>query len=67
MGRVSRFRKVKAVSDWSDADMLRALQMADAGISATQIGAVLGRSRSAVCGILKRIADDLAASEAGPK
>lgn len=44
---------------WTDQMMLDALALRDRhGMSASQIGKVLGVSRSAVLGIFKRIADD---------
>lgn len=65
MGAVSapsRFRASTARGGWSDADMLRLLQMTDAGLSAAQIASALGRSRSSCLGMLKRIRDDFEAS-----
>lgn len=50
-------------TDWTDAEILTALRMRDRGTSAATIGRALGRSRSSVLGILKRIADDLAKSD----
>jgi transcriptional regulator len=49
---------------WTDQMMLDALAMRDRGMSADKIGRVLKVSRSAVLGMFKRVADDLAASEA---
>lgn len=48
---------------WTEQMMLDALSMRDAGVSMAQIACRLGVSRSAVCGILKRIADDEARAE----
>lgn len=44
--------------EWTDAAMLRALQLRKQGYSINQIAAELGTSRGAVSGIFKRIADD---------
>lgn len=49
---------------WTDARMLQALGLRDAGFSATEIAARMGTSRAAVLGIFKRIADDVACAEA---
>lgn len=49
---------------WSDAEMLAALDMRDRlGMSAAAIAGKLGRPRSSVLGVFKRIADDEAAAE----
>lgn len=43
-------------SEWSDHDMLMALHLRDhEGLASSAIGARLGRSRSAICGLLNRI------------
>ncbi len=47
---------------WSDAEMLRLLDLRAQGKTAAQIAIIFGRSRSAVLGIEKRIRDDLEAS-----
>lgn len=49
---------MKAAFDWTDAKLLRALALRDAGYSAAAIGLELGASRASVCGVLKRIRDD---------
>ena len=51
--------------EWSDAEMLEALDMRRRGLSATVIGAKLGRSRSAVCGLFHRIDRETDASDRG--
>lgn len=43
------------MSDWSPDDDARLIEMLAAGLSATQIGAALGRSRSAVIGRTHRL------------
>lgn len=52
---------------WTDEMMLRVLDATERqGQSAAEIGRAMGCSRSAVLGLLKRLRDDLAASEAAP-
>lgn len=49
---------------WTDDEMLQALQLRDHhGLSAAAIAERMGRSRSSVLGVFKRIADDEAAAE----
>lgn len=49
--------------EWTDEEALQALHLRDVDrLTAVQIAARFGRSRSAVCGLFKRIADDLAKS-----
>ena len=53
-------------TEWTDQMILDALHMRDhRGMSAAQIGKALGVSRSAVLGILKRVADAEAKAERG--
>lgn len=54
-------------SPLDDITILRILDMIERlGLSASDVGEVVGRSRSSVLGIVKRVRDDLAFSEAGP-
>ncbi len=49
---------------WTDDEMLLALRLRDNhGLSAAAIAERMGRSRSSVLGVFKRIADDEAAAE----
>lgn len=56
------------MGEWTDLRMLQAIDLAEReGLTAAEIAARLGGvSRSAVCGVLKRVRDDLTASEAAP-
>lgn len=46
------------MTEWTDEMILSALHLRDQeGLSAEQIGGRFGASRSAVCGVFKRIAD----------
>ena len=55
-----------SAAEWTDAEMLAALWAMDVqGHSATAVARDLGRSRSAVLGMRKRVMDDLAESEIG--
>ncbi|MFN3646261.1 MAG: hypothetical protein ACK4S2_07065 [Gemmobacter sp.] len=49
---------------WTDAEMLRALALRDAGMSAARIAARIGRTRKAVLRLFERIEAELAQSEA---
>jgi hypothetical protein len=53
----------ETVTGWSDWEIKHSLELRDAGQSAAEVAAALGRSRSAVCGLWKRVADELAAAE----
>ncbi|MBL4929355.1 hypothetical protein [Fuscibacter oryzae] len=54
----------RAATVWTDARMLEALDMRDRRkMTAAQIAKALGSTRSAVCGMFKRIADDEAETE----
>lgn len=48
---------------WTDDELLAALRLRDLGQSFAMIGLALGRTRDSVAGVLKRIDDDLRASE----
>lgn len=51
---------------WSDEEMLNALYMRDhLGLTAQEVAHRTGRSRSAICGLWKRIGDDADASDKG--
>lgn len=53
----------KRNDDWSDHDLLWALQARDLGWTFRAIGERLGRSKNAVIGALSRVAADLEALE----
>ncbi len=50
---------------WTDAMLLRALAMRDAGMTAAQVGRELGVTRAAVCRVLKRLDEDYRLSNVG--
>lgn len=50
---------------WTDAMLLRALVMRDAGMTAAQVGRELGVTRAAVCRVLKRLDEDYRLSNVG--
>jgi hypothetical protein len=49
---------------WADWEIKAALEQRDAGKTSAQIAAALGRTRAAVCGLFKRVDDELRRSEA---
>ncbi|RID91530.1 hypothetical protein D2N39_12565 [Gemmobacter lutimaris] len=54
----------RQIDAWTDDQQLDALDRIERqGQSATEVGAAYGRSRSSVLGMVKRVRDDLAASE----
>lgn len=59
---LSHFRAPAVPVGWSDAELLRLLQLTDDGFTAAQVAQALGRSRSSCLGMLKRIRDDYEAS-----
>lgn len=52
---------------WTDEEMLRVLALRDDGISFSQIGAVIGRPKNAVIGMVHRIERDMAAAQKGAR
>lgn len=57
-------KALATTTPWTDDEMLQALQLRDYhGLSAAAIAERMGRSRSSVLGMFKRIADDEAAAE----
>jgi hypothetical protein len=56
----------KRLPDMSDGDVLDILDLFEGqGLSMGEIGERYGRSRGAIAGLIKRVRDDLAASESG--
>lgn len=53
-----------ASSKWTDAELLMVLRLRDEGVTYAGICRAMGRSRSAVAGILRRLNAEYAASEA---
>ncbi|PZQ99188.1 MAG: hypothetical protein DI533_00325 [Cereibacter sphaeroides] len=47
-------------TEWTDRELLTALQMTGEGMSARQVAKALGRSRNAVLGVLMRLRDEYA-------
>lgn len=52
-------------TDWTDDEMLRVLALRDAGKSFSQIGAMIGRTKNAVIGMVHKIERDMAAAQKG--
>ncbi len=55
--------KRRRIDEWTDDELLVALQARDAGWTCKQIGQYLGRTRGSVIGALHRTEHDLAALE----
>ena len=53
----------KSRKDWTDVEMLDALDMRDRGMRVEVIAGKLGRSAASVHGMFKRVDDDLAAAD----
>lgn len=53
-------------TDWTDEEMLRVLTLRDAGKSFSQIGAMIGRTKNAVIGMVHKIERDMAAAQTIP-
>jgi transcriptional regulator len=49
--------------EWTDGQILAALQLRDWGWTREQIGARLGRTKNSVVGVINRVDRELAASE----
>lgn len=54
-------------TDWTDDEMLHVLALRDDGVSFSQIGAMIGRSKNAVIGMVHKIERDMAAAQKGAR